>query len=87
MKIKIIGSISSELKDKLSLIKFEFVEDSSKADFVIVSSKIGSYFLNTTVGSIIEEAYDLEFSLGKPLVLSDKEFINKRFEISNEAQA
>ena len=87
MKIKIIGSISDELRDKLKVIRFDFVEESSSADYVIVSSKIGSYFLNTTVGSMIEEAYDLEFSKGKPQVLSDLEFLKEDFNKHTELRA
>lgn len=79
MKLKIIGSLTKELHQKLASIHFEFTELSSDADYVVITSKVGSYFLNTTMGRVIEEAYTLEFTVGKPLVLSEKDFLKQKF--------
>jgi hypothetical protein len=79
MKLKIIGSLTENLKTKLDKISYEFTENSSDADFVVISSGIGTYFLNTVVGAMIEDAYKLEFENGKPLVLKESDFLNKDF--------
>lgn len=79
MNLKIIGTISKELERKLKSIEFKYVQETKDADFVVVTSKVGSYFMNTTIGAIIEEAYTMEFTKGRPLVLNEKEFLEHSF--------
>lgn len=82
MNLKIIGPFTNKLKDKLINIHYKFVKNSKDANFVVISSGIETYFLNTAVGLAIEEAYNLEFNSGSPLVLKEDEFLKKNFPLS-----
>lgn len=84
MKIKIIGKISEALEEKISKGSYLFVDDSKEADFVIISSSVKSYFLNTKIGEIIQEAYSLEFDHGRPIVLDECEFLKKNQVVQRE---
>jgi len=77
MKVNFIGKINQDSKSLIARKKITLVEDIMQADFVVFSAKVGAYSLTSSLGETLERAYELEFQLGKPEVITENELLNK----------
>jgi len=82
MNVMLLGK---SLIDTTNINLVDRVEDS---DYVVISNSLRAYYLGSSLGELLNKAYQHEFEFGRPQVIKEDEFniiLNKvRNENSNE---